>query len=498
MVALSQACRDMRLDLSVARWSPADVMELRNLLQGVLRSLLSIKTETHLFDDGDSGNHPGSAPDPERSSYSRWDHQPGDGEEVKPTPWAAAPEQDLNSSLVASNLARPTKDTISCMKEALLVCDAALMSFAGYRRQLGPPEDISSDLSPLQARMSRAKTAMGEAESTLLSSGVLPASSVQDSDIVRLFVFARHVREAAVCIENLMAKVSAMQLRSGRPRLHLPSYPFRKAIHRTNAQIRHDRGGITAGSYHLTFVEIARLLDKIKARQYKPTPRGPKYGVQGLVPDADETHATMDADADGHITANKDAIGYQIWRLLHVLEGFESKFALKVCLVTSLLAVPSYLVDESGWWDKYEAWWAVATSWAMMHPRVGGNLQDMFTRAFCAILGGLWSSAAYAAGNGSPYVTAVFAAILMIPMVYRFTQSSHPVSRTKPAPVVIAAHIPSRGLGWWDAYPSPSFPFDSKPSAQAPHTRNSPSAKASYFSSAPRLPSSSTGFSGPS
>lgn len=40
----------------------------------------------------------------------------------------------------------------------------------------------------------------------------------------------------------------------------------------------------------------------------------------------------------------------------------------------------------------------------------------------------MWGGLAYGAGNGNPYVMAVFAAIYMIPMIFRFTQSSHPRS----------------------------------------------------------------------
>ena len=64
----------------------------------------------------------------------------------------------------------------------------------------------------------------------------------------------------------------------------------------------------------------------------------------------------------------------------------------------------------------------------MSHPRVGGNFQDLVTRALCGVLGALWGGVAYGADNGNPYVMAVFAAIFMIPMIYRLTQSSHPRS----------------------------------------------------------------------
>lgn len=63
-----------------------------------------------------------------------------------------------------------------------------------------------------------------------------------------------------------------------------------------------------------------------------------------------------------------------------------------------------------------------------IHPRVRGNFQDLTTRALCAVLGSVWGGLAYAAGNESPYVMAVFAAIWIILMMYHFTQSSHPHS----------------------------------------------------------------------
>lgn len=59
---------------------------------------------------------------------------------------------------------------------------------------------------------------------------------------------------------------------------------------------------------------------------------------------------------------------------------------------------------------------------------MGGTFQDLWVRSFCAAVGALWAGLAYAAGNGNPFVLAVFAALYMIPMLHRFTQSSHPRS----------------------------------------------------------------------
>lgn len=65
---------------------------------------------------------------------------------------------------------------------------------------------------------------------------------------------------------------------------------------------------------------------------------------------------------------------------------------------------------------------------------MGGNIQDLFTRALCAILGAVWGGLSYYAGNGNPYVMAVFALVFMLPMIYRYTQSTHPVRSACYAP----------------------------------------------------------------
>ncbi|KAM4063051.1 fusaric acid resistance protein-like domain-containing protein [Hirsutella rhossiliensis] len=416
-VDLSQACRDMALDMTITRFRPADIVELRNLTQAVIRALLTLKTDTCLFEE----------PVAERDIIITVDG-PASGAFEDAKSADLGPSEDNASRRAIEELRDPTKRMLSCMTEALQGCDAALMDQSGHRKYLGPLPDVSSSLLPLLTSLDQAKSAFDAVESKLLGSGQrLPDSSMQDSDVVQLFVFARHVREAAAAIESMVFKVQAMQESSDWPRLCLPSYPFWKAVYRTNAQVRHDRGGVTAGSYHVTFAEIAHLLDKIKSVEHKPIPRGDDEDKDvGL--EVQGSHATMDAEADVAVTPKKNRLRYRIWRVLYRLQGFESRYAFKVCLVTTLLSVPGYLDQSKGWWDEYEAWWAVAVGWLALHPRVGGNVQDLVTRGLLAILGAAWSGAAYAAGNGNPYVMGAFAAVYMLPMLYRFTQSSHPRS----------------------------------------------------------------------
>ncbi|OAQ97880.1 hypothetical protein LLEC1_07165, partial [Akanthomyces lecanii] len=397
-VDLSEAYRDMVIDSTISRFRPEDVFKLRNLMQAVLRAVLSMDTETALF-------------------ALRENNATDDGE-----PKQQECNSNQNAEDVMGTLTAPIMSLVLCMRESVARCDAVLMDISGQRKSIGPSADISSDTSALKSHFIQTVADFDKVETSLLQSGSLPDSAVQ------LVVFARHVREAAATVLRLLGHVSEMQTMCSRLCVRLPSYHLSKAVYRTNAQVRHDRGGVVAGSYEVTFGDIARLLDKIKSRVHDPTARTGHDAVDSrLKAETSNTTGTRTVNHDGK-PKTQTKVRYRVWRGLYRLQGYESKYALKACLVVSLLAVPSYLDQSKWWWDRYEAWWAVAMSWVVMHPRVGGNLQDLLNRSCLAVLGAVWAGAGYAAGHGNPYVMAVFAAFYMIPMLYRYTLSAHPRS----------------------------------------------------------------------
>jgi hypothetical protein len=196
------------------------------------------------------------------------------------------------------------------------------------------------------------------------------------------------------------------------------------------------------------------------ANVYKPLPR------RNIAPDDFREEEVIRTDSMGKYEEEEDVamsrtshaskqkkIRYRIWVVLHRLQGFETRFALKVAITTSLLSIPAWLNQSRGWWNEYESWWAVVTVWIMSHPRVGGNFQDLITRAFCGVLGAIWGGLAYGTDNGNPYVMAIFAAVFMVPMIYRYTQSSHPRSGIVGC---ISFVVVSLGAKAADGLPSPT------------------------------------------
>ncbi|KAI0173437.1 hypothetical protein GGR52DRAFT_387284 [Hypoxylon sp. FL1284] len=418
--SMSQAYRDLVLDFSVTLFDPKDIQTLRNLIQGVIRALLSLNSEAMMFE---------KQTDTPLANLSR--DRPILDEIVIDMEGSLRMSQSEEEreliKFVASNLAEPTEQLLLAMKFGLQSCDAVLMDMCGHRLYLGPPKDVSDDVLGSLVKLRKRIMAFSNCQDNVLASKTLPPTYAESTEVVRLFSYCRPVHQAATAIEALLVKVNEMQQRRPKyPKFHLPSYPFWKALHRTNAQVRHDRGGVTAGSYFKSFSDIADIIQKIKAREFQPLPR---EGDEKTNKGQDTSFATMTADElEDEEGTKKNYMRHEIWGILHRLQGFETRFGLKTAAITSLLSIPAWLPRNHGWWDSHEVWWGVVMAWLIMGPRTGGNIQDLFTRALCAVLGSLWAGLAYGAGNGNRYVIAVFAVIYMLPMIYRYTQSTHPRS----------------------------------------------------------------------
>ncbi|KAI1074789.1 hypothetical protein F5B20DRAFT_573896 [Whalleya microplaca] len=418
-VSMSQAYRDMIIDFSVTLFDPKDVLTLRNLIQGVIRTLLSLHSETRIFDRFEDKQLDGHGR--ERSVLGEFIVNL---DEKMPDPGNAEERELLE--FVAGNLTEPTEQLLKSMKTSLQSCDAVLMEMCGHRQYLGPPSDVSNDVSGSLVKLRKRIIAFSNCQDSILDSDRLPPTYAESPEVVKMFAYCRPVHQAATAIEALLVKVNQMeQSKPKYPKFHPPSYSFWKAMHRTNAQVRHDRGGVTAGSYFRSFNDIAEIIQKIQSSEFQPLPR------KGEITDEehDTSYATMTAaELEDEGSPRKRRLRHEIWTFLHQMQGFETRFGLKTAAITSLLSIPAWITKNHVWWDTYEAWWAVVMAWLIMGPRTGGNIQDLFTRALCGVLGSLWAGLAYAAGNGNPYVIAVFAAIFMLPMIYRLTQSTHPRS----------------------------------------------------------------------
>jgi hypothetical protein len=144
------------------------------------------------------------------------------------------------------------------MKSSLSSCDAVLLGMSGYRKYLGPPASVSTDVVGALTQLRKTMIKYDEEEESLMENPDLPPTYSNHPEVVELFLFVHPIRQAATPVEALLVKVMEMQQRRQGWRLYLPSYPLAKALQRTNAQVRHDRGGVTAGYYFHSQSQLAR------------------------------------------------------------------------------------------------------------------------------------------------------------------------------------------------------------------------------------------------
>jgi hypothetical protein len=412
------------MDLTFSPFRPSDVTTLRNLTQGVIRTVLSIKPDTSLFEI--AAKEPNG---PSKQADTRIQFRPVFGDNS-----AMSQPQQEPSRLVAKTLATPTRDLINALQDGIRRVDAVIMDISGQRRYLGPPLKVSSDVTGIYGLLQSRVSTFDLAEESLISNPELPQAYKDHPDLVELFLFVNPIRQTADRVLALLEKTQDMQTEGHRWKVNLPSYPFHKAILRSNAQARHDRGGLTAGFYFRSKDQLNNAMKDLRSRPFVPLQRHHTESQLrlDLLAEAgpfgkDEDEKLNPPDED-RFSGRVQTLRYRMWLIQHRLQGFESRFMVKITLLTTLVSIPAWLPQSKDWWNQNQCWWAVAAIWVMMHPRVGGNLHDLSVRVFVAVIASLWGALTYAAGSGNPYIMATFAAIFMTPMIYRFTQSSHPRS----------------------------------------------------------------------
>ncbi len=223
---------------------------LRNLLQGVLRALLPLEVDAHLSkgyesDRGFAGSLYEAAPCPASLDASV---PQGPSHDAIAVP-ADTDDHDQAIRLVCSHLKEPTGRLLLSVRASLQSCDAVVMDMSGFRRTLGPPEDILSELLTPLAEQRQSMIRFDAAETALLEGEDLSGAESSLPNVVKMLAYSRQMRQVAGAVEVVMVKVNQMQERATRfPAVYLPSYPIWKAMKRNNAQVSHDRGGVTAGT----------------------------------------------------------------------------------------------------------------------------------------------------------------------------------------------------------------------------------------------------------
>ena len=414
LVNLSTAVRDFTIDFSVSRYHPEDVRTLRNLLQGVIRGSLTMRAPPPVFRRSLAQNQSKKSMDPLLS------------------PLAHIGEPSDPIQMVQDTLETPCRNLQLAFKEAIRRVDAVLMDLSGHRKYLGPSMKISTNVTEIIAIVKQRVFEFDSADNSMGDDPKMPKMHIKHPEVVDILLFAHCLRQAADKIIQLLEHCAHMQKRGARLRVNLPSYGLKKSLLRTNAQVRHDRGGLSATVYFRAKAQIDETIHELQGREFFP------QGYQGRTRDSSDEHAHVQesgpSDAESHVPGVEEqgdrraTLRYRLWTVIHRNQGFESRFALKMTLVTALCCIPAWLPVSRTWYDENESWWIVVTIWMLMHPRAGDNVQDLFVRVSSTVIGAVWGGMSLAAGKGNIYILTVMGAVLFIPMLYRYTQSGRPRS----------------------------------------------------------------------
>ncbi|KAK6531387.1 hypothetical protein TWF281_008193 [Arthrobotrys megalospora] len=397
-VEMSIAVRDFRSEITLSKISPNDMTELRNNLQAVIRDFLRLECIAPVFEPLKEEPEPPKGVPLEETKI---DIEADDGEESED-------EEKVEITRLRAALAGPSRDMINIMREALEACDTLFMQLL-HQTSFLPPERRKDkcDCEELAERILVVRDKLEEAH--LVWVNVHPADA--SYTVIQIFLFTSTLLQASDQVTKLVKATSSIikKRRSANWRFYLPNYPLEKLIYRSNPQVRHDRGGTTTAFYFRTMKDIAILMSKIAGKAW--------------VPDSGLTAKPVPQKQ-----GEKKTLRFRIWEVLHELQGFEARFALKNTMTICLLAIPAWLTESQVWWNEWEGWWGIVAAWHLMQPRVGGNLNDLTARLIAVHLGAIWGALSFAAGNGNPYVMAVFALIFSVPFLYRYMLSSHPRS----------------------------------------------------------------------
>ncbi|KAF3929344.1 hypothetical protein AA313_de0210175 [Arthrobotrys entomopaga] len=402
-VEISVAVRDFRSEVTISKISPEDMISLRNGIQAVIREFLRLECIAPVFEPPEEkkeGESKGQAiPEIKIPIENKDDENKDDSEDD---------DHRMEIERVRAVLAGPSREMVDIMKEALEACDSLLMHIL-HQTVFIPPERHQAkwDCADLLQRLCQARNILEEAHNVWVH--------VRPSDcgytIIQIFLFTSTLLQASDQVINLVNTTGEVLKKRGnaRWRIWLPNYPIQKMVYRSNLAVRHDRGGTTTAFYFRTMKDIALLMSKIAGKAW--------------VPDADFTSKPAPQK-----TGKEKPLRFRVWEVLHELQGFEARYALKTTMTACLLGIPAWMSRSQGWWSEWGGWWCIVAAWHLMQPRVGGNLNDLAGRIISVVLGALWGALSYAAGNGNPYVMAIFALIYSIPFLYRFMLSSHPRS----------------------------------------------------------------------
>lgn len=232
---------------------------------------------------------------------------------------------------------------------------------------------------------------------TFLYSDMLNDTEWQSQPVVDLLLFIHYLTESCHSLLDVLKEFETLAIHRRSWKFSFPQYPLSRFLKTNNRQTTHDRGGQSAFFFFHTMNDVKKAFHQLP--------------VVNRDASADDKSDRLKKESGILNGASLNSIGHTIWLVLHRLQQHETRFALRISITILLLSLPAFIQSSRQWYSTYDVWMAPFCALVMLHPRVGGSFHDLLVRTGAALLGIIWAAIGFRAGNGNPYVLAVFAAI---------------------------------------------------------------------------------------
>lgn len=302
----------------------------------------------------------------------------------------------------------PAKDTKKAIVEAL----EAALGFSYYLRK-GPSTSKEQQFDSLRKAKENLESAMEDMadQYNLVASQSHFQRSLQMQEVLDVLLHLYYLGETSRAVVEMLSACQEVCKNARKWRINFPSYPFRRAVRCTTAQVTHDRGGQTSSYFYRTKKDVDDIfatIDTANSSRNTQIPRQHYVNRPLIYEEVGKLH--------------------QFWQVIHRFQDFEARFAFKAAVSVALVSLPAWISSSRGWYGEYCVWFSVYTAYIGFHPRVAGNLNDVSIRTLAVVAGSIWGGLAMRARHANPYVIAAFSAIFMIPAIYRFIGTLHPRS----------------------------------------------------------------------
>lgn len=430
--SLSVVIREMLNEITISTFSNKQAISLRNAVQIFVGRIRVVPCPTYLYGPLLSNYEYATLTGSENIEY----HRVITGESIR-----------HSHVFIRDRFQEPTISIIRAMITALTY----LHDFTEYIKS--PVPDISSTGSGETSKHADAlhetiksirvcQSVLENLSEHLLSSAEMRGIQVEwrATPVVNVLVFVHYLYDMSRSLTHVLDAFLELAIKNRKWVVSFPSYPFARALKTNTRQITHDRGGQSAFYFFHTKTSVERVLKKIRelntARMTKKHEEEAHYYHNSRFDNKSANTNTSNITSENPIHAQsllyksneQHKFRYKVWKVVHRLQEYESRFAIRTALTVTLLSVPGWVSSSTHWYNYYDLWIAPIVALLVLHPRVGGNIHDLFVRTALALLGTVWGGVTYRARYGNPYVMAVMCAVFMVPAFFRFVISPHPRS----------------------------------------------------------------------